>query len=460
SSLLEIGKYYHKTDGWGRELGPTTMTACYNLKIAPLINLNIAGVIWYQGESNGESAYKKGFYTNALEVLINDWSIKFGYKSHTMPFIMAHIAPFGRITDGVQRVWEDMSDFWIMYKSNVAQIPIYDISLEWDYAKFTDWHNEKGNIHPIHPYTKKPVGVRMAKSAMSLVYGYKHSCTAPTYESYKIIDNYIDIKFSNVCDGLSVKDGTELYGFTICGSDGIYVDAKAKIITKDTVRVWNDNLNTPVSVAYAYLNLPTYANLCSEYNGEPLFMSAPFKTGRLNNAKHFTNQHWMTCDTDKVYHSVEMTPDLYDTWNSTNALITIDQTVKHSGTASLKIDYTNSKFSVSPVINVAGNSFRDVSCNYSDFKVLTFYIKKINVGAMINAATFEVDCSIVAADFKIENTNEEWKKVTVYLDKLYNPDGTEYFGKLNVSSIKFCFLSEMENGTVYIDDFSFSVQNI
>lgn len=460
NNLSEIGKYYSKNDGWGTTLGPTTMTACYNLKIAPLVNLNIAGVIWYQGESNAELAYKKGFYTNALECLLNDWSKRFGYKDCSVPFIIAHIAPFGRTTDGMQRIWEDMSDCWQKYRDSMAQIPIYDVSLEWDYSEFTSWHNEVGNIHPIHPCNKKPVGKRMAKSAMSLVYGAEYSCTAPVYESYIINGEFIDIKFSNVCDGLKIKNSSELYGFTICGADGIYLDAKAKIISKDTVRVWNDNLSQPISVAYAYLNLPTFANLCSEYNGEPLFMAAPFRTERLNNAEYFTNQHWMTCDDEKVYHSVEMTPDLYDTWKATNASITIDKTIKYSGTGSLKINYTNNEFSVSPNIKYGDTSFRDVSCDYSNFKLLSFFVKTIDDSVTLNSVRFEIDSNFVTAQFNIKQSDKEWKQITVELDKLYNYDGSEYFGKLEVASIKFEFISAVENGTVYIDDFSFSTKKI
>lgn len=457
NNLSEIGKYYSKNDGWGSTLGPTTMTACYNLKMAPLLDLKIAGVIWYQGESNAELAYKKGFYTNALECLLTDWSRRFGYKDGTVPFIMAHIAPFGRTTDGMERIWEDMSDCWMKHRDCMAQIPIYDISLEWDYSKFTNWHNEVGNIHPIHPYVKKPVGERMAKSAMGLLYGAEHSYTAPVYENHIINGKYIDIKFSNVCDGLKIKDSSEIYGFTICGKDGIYLDAKAKIISKDTVRVWNDALLHPISVAYAYMNLPTVANLCSKFKDESLFMVAPFRTRRLENAIHFTNQHWMTCDDEKVYHSVEMTPDLYDTWNSTNASIVIDKTIKHSGTGALKIHYTNREFSVSPVIKAGDEHFRDVSCDYSNFKALTFWIQNVNGGARLKDVTFEVDNNFVTAQPNIEQSEKEWQQVNVELDRLYNLDGSGFLKKLEVSAIKFNFVSEVANGTAYIDDFSFSI---
>ena len=418
TNLMEIDKYVSIEDGWGKSLGPTTMTACYNIKVSPLTDLNIAGVIWYQGESNAEAVYKRGFYTNALECLVKDWSAKFGYNDKTIPFIMSHIAPFGRITDGMQRIWEEMSEVWHTNKNSMAQIPIYDIPLEWDYSKFTDWHKLKGNIHPIHPYTKNPVGERMAMAAVSLVYGGEHEASAPVYDSQEINEKYIDVKFSNVCDGLKIKNNTEIYGFTICGKNGIYVNAKAKIISKDTVRVWNENLVNPVSATYAYLNLPTTANLCSEYAGETLFMVAPFRTKIIQEAVYFTNQHWMTCDDLEVYHALEMAPDLYNTWESTNALISIDKNIKYSGTGSLKIDYTNTEFSVYPVINTNAKPFRDVSLDYSMFKGLTFYIKSDNK-TLLKSLIFKFDNqNTVTAELKPQDSANDtaWKKVTALFD--------------------------------------------
>ena len=296
----------------------------------------------------------------------------------------------------------------------------------------------------------------MAKAAMGLLYGAQHTYSAPVYERCVINGKYIDITFSNVCDGLTVNNNHELHGFTICGKDGIYLNAKSKILSKDTIRVWNDLLEEPIAAAYAYMNLPTVANLCSTYRNEPLFMVAPFRTERLENALHFTNQHWMTCDDEKVYHAVEMTPDWYDTWAGENACLAIDKTTKHSGAGSLKIQYTNREFSALPVIKAGKNSFRDVSCDYSPFKALTFFIKAEDGRAALKTVIFEVDNTIVFAPFSIEQS-EEWQKITVALDKLYTLDGTAFSGKLVTSSIKFTFSSDQEQGTVYVDDFSFSV---
>lgn len=462
--LIDNSKYVSKTAGWGTSVGHNTMTSCYNVKISPLTDLNIAGVIWYQGETNAEPDYEDGFYTKALEVLLKDWSSKFGFENSTLPFIMAHIAPFGRSDDGIERIWEDMSDCWRNHQDTMAQIPIYDVPLDWDYKVFTNWLEGWGGSHPIHPYIKKPVGERMAKSAIGLVYDGENTYTAPVYESYEVNGKYIDIKFSNVCDGLEVNGSSQLYGFTICGTDGIYVDAKAEIISKDTVRVWNDNLSHPISVAYAYMNLPTTANLCSVADGETLFMAAPFRTQRLENAVYFTNQHWMNCDDNKVYHAVEITPDMYNTWASYGADVSVDNSMKYSGTGALKIDYTNNQFSISPIIRGTDRTFRDVSCDYSNFKTLTFRVKSDSENVTLNSIRFEIGNGVFVTpqlnmehtDYEVCGINGEWKLITVKLDKLFNMDGFRYYGGLGVNSISIEFSSSCSNGTVYVDDFSFS----
>ena len=42
--------------------------------------------------------------------------------------------------------------------------------------------------------------------------------------------------------------------------------------------------------------------------------------------------------------------------------------------------------------------------------------------------------------------------------KLYNSDGYEFFGKLEISSLTLNFISLVENGTINLDDFSFSTE--
>ena len=62
--------------------------------------------------------------------------------------------------------------------------------------------------------------------------------------------------------------------FQICGADRQWKEAEARIVDKDTVDVWHDEITAPVEVRYAWLSNPEGANL---YNKEGL-PASPFKT--------------------------------------------------------------------------------------------------------------------------------------------------------------------------------------
>ena len=74
SKLKEYKLYYDETN-WPDIAGK--MSTLYNQKIGPLEGMNIAGVIWYQGESNGK--YSE-IYDLELDLLKRSWSKAFGYE--------------------------------------------------------------------------------------------------------------------------------------------------------------------------------------------------------------------------------------------------------------------------------------------------------------------------------------------------------------------------------------------
>ena len=57
------------------------------------------------------------------------------------------------------------------------------------------------------------------------------------------------------------NSGNTLHGFTIAGSDGIYVNAKAEIVSKNRVKVYSDRVENPKEVIYAFNNFNCNANL-------------------------------------------------------------------------------------------------------------------------------------------------------------------------------------------------------
>ena len=101
------------------------------------------------------------------------------------------------------------------------------------------------------------------------------------------------------------NSGNTLHGFTIAGSDGIYVNAKAEIVSKNRVKVYSDRVENPKEVIYAFNNFNCNANLMNSA-GIP---ASPFRTKTieevdttLNPAKgitYFTANDWIYADEDE-----------------------------------------------------------------------------------------------------------------------------------------------------------------
>ncbi|RAJ10950.1 sialate O-acetylesterase [Chitinophaga skermanii] len=82
-SLLEASKKIAPAQWW-----PNTPGIAYNAMIAPITKFNIAGTIWYQGESNKANA---DAYTNLFTSMIKAW--RDDWKK-VFPFYFVQIAPY------------------------------------------------------------------------------------------------------------------------------------------------------------------------------------------------------------------------------------------------------------------------------------------------------------------------------------------------------------------------------
>lgn len=102
--------------------------------------------------------------------------------------------------------------------------------------------------------TKKEVGDRLAYLALAYSYDKKGVFAySPRYESYKIKGNRIVLSFERVPMGLT-SFYKPLQCFQIAGKDGQYHQAKARIVNGSEVEVWNEEIQEPVSVRYAFKN--------------------------------------------------------------------------------------------------------------------------------------------------------------------------------------------------------------
>ncbi|MBK7979150.1 MAG: 9-O-acetylesterase [Ignavibacteriae bacterium] len=235
-------------------VGPNRPTVLFNGMINPLIPFNFQGVIWYQGESNAERAYQ---YRELFKTQINDWRENWG--GFNFPFLFVQLANFKKVNSNPS------DDSW----AELREAQLLNLNLDnTGMAVTIDIGEEKD----IHPKNKQEVGKRLALNALAKVYKQEVTYSGPIYDSMKIEDGKIIIKFSNTDGGLISKGNNKLLGFQIAGEDKKFVWAEAEI-SGNEVNVSNQLIKKPVAVRYAWASNP----ICNLYNGAGL-PASPFRT--------------------------------------------------------------------------------------------------------------------------------------------------------------------------------------
>jgi sialate O-acetylesterase len=234
-------------------------TVLFNGMIHPVIPFAIRGAIWYQGESIVD-ANKGGvaLYPRVQATLIRSWRALWGEGD--FPFYIVQLAGQEAASNSPQ-VREA--------QATVLTLPHTGMAVAMDIG-------ERKNVHPKN---KQDVGDRLARIALSKVYGQKIEFSGPQYESMTIEGGAIRIKFSHLGGGLVAKQGEPLKWFTIAGGDLKFVPAAA-IIDGDTVVVRSPDVAAPVAVRYAWVNFPDSCNL---FNAAGL-PAAQFRTDAPKNS--------------------------------------------------------------------------------------------------------------------------------------------------------------------------------
>lgn len=165
----------------------------YEMMLKKVHPFAIKGVIWYQGETDGD--FHPDVYTVVFTQMIRCWR---DLWKEEFPFLFTQLAPFGQwmTCDGtnypiVRSCQEQVSK--TVPKTWMASIG--DVGMEWD----------------IHPKNKKAVGNRLALLALGHVYGEDILCDAPRFLSAEKRGDTVRIQFSNA-EGLHIQGG-HLNGF-------------------------------------------------------------------------------------------------------------------------------------------------------------------------------------------------------------------------------------------------------
>ncbi|HMP95657.1 MAG TPA: sialate O-acetylesterase [Kiritimatiellia bacterium] len=211
----------------------------YNGMIHPLRFTSFRGVIWYQGESNSGRA---GTYADLFKGLIQSWREVF--SSPELPFLFVQLSNF--IGGGDWSVIREA-------QTKALELPATAMAVTIDV----------GDPQDIHPADKQPVGERLANLALRHIHGQGVNADFPLVNRMNREANALTITFDHVGSGLQTTDGQSPRAFELCGEDGIYHTADARM-EGDSIQLSSACVRTPCGFRYACSANPG-VNLINSY---------------------------------------------------------------------------------------------------------------------------------------------------------------------------------------------------
>ena len=204
---------------------------CFNAMIYPLTKYKIAGAIWYQGESNAETAYA---YEKLFTTMIGAWRTAW---RNEFPFYFVQIAPYAYGNQCVGALLREAQTKSAAFP-NTGMVVVSDLV---------------DDVKNIHPVNKRDVARRLANWGLAKTYGREGiNYQNPTFQCMEIEGGAIRIYFANANEGLIARNGspTEFY---IAGGDQKFVPATATI-DGNTVLVSSESVGQPVAVRFGFGN--------------------------------------------------------------------------------------------------------------------------------------------------------------------------------------------------------------
>ena len=213
-------------EGWPMEPG-----LAFNAMIYPVTSYTIAGVLWYQGESNTTT---NATYQSLFTQMIGSWRKAW---NKDFPFYYVQIAPYTYEQENIGALLREAQTKSLSYPKT-GMVVVSDLV---------------DDVKNIHPKNKKDVAVRLANMALSEIYGQKGlNYKFPMYKNMTIEKDKVRISFYNAENGL-VSRQPEPSGFLIREEGGNFLPARAKI-EGSTILVWNKDVKKPVAVRFNFNN--------------------------------------------------------------------------------------------------------------------------------------------------------------------------------------------------------------
>lgn len=237
-------------------------TGLYHGMTAPCHKYTIAGIIWYQGESN---THVPDIYLDLQERMIKGY--RTAWQEEKLPFYYVQLPNFAidlydSDADETGCGWPSVREL----QRQALKIPDTGMVVSMDLGEDND----------LHPLNKKDLGFRLALLAAAGVYGQDVEYTGPVPETidWKEEENLIVITCSHTGEGMytqSQRKEKRITDFEVAGEDGRFYPALAQI-HKDRILVSCKEVVKPEQIRFCFKNTADGALI---YNGAGLPMS-PF----------------------------------------------------------------------------------------------------------------------------------------------------------------------------------------
>jgi sialate O-acetylesterase len=205
-------------------------TCFYNGMVHPLTPYAIAGMGWYQGESNVPEGERYGERLTAFLAAMRQ-----AWRRPDLPVAVVQLAPYAHPTSNkLPLVWE--AQLKAARAPNTGLVVLSDLVPD---------------VTDLHPTNKRDVGRRLARWAMSAVYGRRDlTPTGPLYRRHAVEGGRVRIAFDHA-RGLATTLGQPVSGFEVAGADRRFRPAVATI-EDESVVVASSDVPAPVAVRFAW----------------------------------------------------------------------------------------------------------------------------------------------------------------------------------------------------------------
>ncbi len=226
---------------------PSTL---FNGMIHPLAPFAVAGVVWYQGESN-TGMHQAVEYAPMLRLLMANW--RQAFERPQMPFVIVQLANYMAFVERPQDTgWSRVRE---AQRIVAAEDPYSELALTIDLGETVD----------IHPLRKKEVAERIALNFERLVYGKKVQL-APQVLSSEIKDGKVILTLDQAMMPGSLKF------FELADEKGTFRNVEATASGNQIIIT--SPIEKPTAVRYAWKDNPLGVNVYGVQNHLPL---SPFE---------------------------------------------------------------------------------------------------------------------------------------------------------------------------------------